>query len=354
MYSKNKSILYAFVAALLFGASAPLAKLFLIQIHPVLLASLLYLGSGLGLLFYKFILRSGQKDLNKEAKINRTDLPWLIGATISGGIAAPIVLLFSLKHTPAATASLIFSFEGVATVLIAFIAFREAIGKRIWLAVALVTIAVILLSVNLSGNREFSPWALGVVSACALWGLDNNFTRNISAKDPITIVVVKGITAGTLNLALALIIGNPFPGVVNILLACVVGFFCYGLSIVFFIYSLRGLGTARTSVYFAAAPFMGSALSFMIFREPPEPFFFIALPFIAIGVFLLVTEKHSHVHLHFEFEHDHVHDHLDRHHTHEHPSNVAMPTHSHPHKHVPVTHRHPHHPDLHHRHRHDH
>ena len=353
MHSKNKSIVYAFVAASLFGASAPLAKLFLIEIHPVLLASLLYLGSGLGLLFYKFILRIGQKDLNKEAKIGRADLPWLIGAIISGGIAAPIVLMFSLKYTPAATASLILNFEGVATIIIAFIAFREAIGKRIWLAVAFVTIAVILLAVNLSGNWGFSPGALGVVAACALWGLDNNFTRNISAKDPIIIVIVKGIAAGTLNLALAFIIGNPFPGLVNVLLACILGFFCFGLSIVFFIYSLRELGTARTSAYFATAPFIGSVLSFMIFRESPNTLFLAALPFIAIGAFLLFTEKHSHLHIHFEFGHDHIHDHLDRHHTHEHPVSGATQTHSHPHKHVPITHRHPHNPDIHHRHRHD-
>lgn len=353
MHSTNKSILYALVAASLFGASAPLAKLFLIRIHPVLLASLLYLGSGLGLLFYKFILRLGQKGLNKEAKIGRADLPWLMGATIAGGLAAPIVLLFSLKHTPAATASLILSFEGVATVLIAFIVFREAIGKRIWLAVALVTIAVVLLSVNLSGSWGFSPGVPGVAAACALWGLDNNFTRNISAKDPIMIVIVKGIAAGALNLALAFMIGAPFPGLANVLLAGILGFFCYGLSIVFFIYSLRELGTARTSACFAAAPFIGSALSFLIFREAPDALFLIALPFVVSGVFLLFSEKHAHRHMHFAFEHDHVHDHLDGHHAHEHAEGGASRTHAHPHKHAPVAHEHPHHPDIHHRHRHE-
>lgn len=353
MYSKNKSILYALVAASLFGASAPLAKLLLSDIQPVLLASFLYLGSGLGLLFYKFIRRITKNDPVKEAKIGRADLPWLVAATFFGGITAPIVLLFSLKHTPAATASLILNFEGVATALIAFIAFREAISKRIWLAVGFVTIAVILLSVDLSGKWGFSLGALGVATACVLWGLDNNFTRNISAKDPVAIVIVKGIVAGAISLAVALIIGNPLPGLVKVLLSCLLGLFCYGLSIVFFILSLRELGTARTSGYFATAPFIGSALSFLIFRELPNTLFFIALPFIVVGAFLLFTEKHTHLHTHFEFKHDHIHDHVDGHHTHEHSSSRVSQTHSHPHKHVPVNHKHPHNPDIHHRHSHD-
>ena len=350
MHSKGKSIFYALVAASLFGASAPFAKLLLIEIHPVLLAALLYLGSGVGLLFYKWIARVGQNDLKKEAALGKADLPWLIGATIAGGIAAPVVLLFSLKTTPAATASLILNFEGVATVLIAFLAFREAVGKRVWLAVALVTIAVVLLSIDRSGNWGISPGALGVAAACVLWGLDNNLTRNISAKDPIVIVIVKGIAAGAVNLALAFIVGSSFPGLPQALLACTLGFFCYGLSIVFFIFSLRELGTARTSAYFATAPFIGTALSFMIFREPPDALFFAALPFIGIGAFLLFTEKHSHRHRHYEFEHEHVHEHLDGHHAHEHSPDSAGLAHSHPHRHVSITHEHPHNPDIHHRH----
>jgi drug/metabolite transporter (DMT)-like permease len=353
MRSRNRSIFYALAAATLFGASAPLAKLLLADIHPVLLASFLYLGSGFGLLGYKLILGLGQKDRNKEAGLSRADLPWLAGAAITGGIAAPIVLLFSLKQTPAATASLILNFEGAATALIAFIAFREAVSRRIWLAVIMVTVAVVLLSVNLSGGWGFSLGALGVAAACVLWGLDNNFTRNISAKDPIVIVIVKGVAAGAVSLALALFLGNPFPGTEKILLACFLGLLCYGLSIVFFIFSLRELGSARTSAYFASAPFIGSALSFFIFREPPNALFYLALPLIVAGAFLLFTEKHSHLHTHFEFQHDHFHDHFDGHHTHGHPEGGASQKHSHPHPHDHVAHQHPHNPDIHHRHQHE-
>ncbi|MHB8156704.1 MAG: DMT family transporter [Desulfocucumaceae bacterium] len=353
MQSKKKSILYAFVAASLFGASAPFAKLLLADIHPVLLASFLYLGSGLGLLLYKIILRPGQKVMNQEAKLSRADLPWLTGAIISGGIAAPIVLLVSLKHTPAATASLILNFEGAATVLIACLVFREAVSRRILLAVSFITMAVILLSVDLSGKWGLSLWALGVSAACVLWGLDNNFTRNISAKDPVSIVIVKGLTSGGLSLVLAFIIGTPFPGLVKLSLSFILGFFCYGVSIVFFILSLRELGAARTSAYFAAAPFIGAALSGMIFRESPNVLFYAALPFIAVGAFLLYTEKHSHLHCHMALEHDHIHSHLDEHHAHGHPEGSSIKAHTHQHQHMPFKHKHPHNPDVHHRHNHD-
>jgi drug/metabolite transporter (DMT)-like permease len=212
MENKSKSIFYAFVAACLFGASAPLAKLLLNDIQPVVLASLLYLGSGFGLLIYKLFAGIAQKKSTQEARLSRTDLPWLLGATVSGGIAAPIVLMFSLRHTPAATASLLLNFEGVVTALIAAAAFREAISRRIWAAITCITVAIVLLSLDTSGKWGVSPGALGVLCACALWGVDNNFTRNISAKDPVVIVIVKGIAAGLVSLILALILGNTFPG----------------------------------------------------------------------------------------------------------------------------------------------
>lgn len=352
MISNKLSIFYAFVAACLFGASAPLAKLLLNDIQPVVLASFLYLGSGFGLLFYKLFLVIAQNKSNQEAPLSKTDLPWLLGAIISGGIAAPIVLMFSLKHTPAATASLLLNFEGVVTALIAAAAFHEAISKRIWAAVAFVTVAIVLLSLDPSGKWGVSPGALGVLCACALWGADNNFTRNISAKDPVVIVIVKGIVAGSVSLILALILGNTFPGGIHILLACILGLFCYGLSIVFFILSLRTLGTARTSAYFASAPFIGAALSVVIFREIPNTLFVISLLLFMIGAFLLFAEKHSHAHTHFKFEHDHIHDHCDEHHDHIHPAGSANNKHSHSHRHDRATHEHRHTPDIHHRHKH--
>lgn len=119
------SVVQALIAALLFGASAPLAKLLLGEVEPIPLAALLYLGSGIGLLGVKLFQRMNQKGLNSEAQIKQPDYVWLVGAIIAGGVAAPITLLFSLQHTPAATASLLLNFESVATTLIAFFRFQR-------------------------------------------------------------------------------------------------------------------------------------------------------------------------------------------------------------------------------------
>ena len=203
---KNRNIapmLKVIIAAALFGASAPLSKLLLSEIAPTLMASFLYLGSGIGLYVQRFVQRYFRSFLDNrfsdEARLTRNDLPWITGAVLVGGIAAPIVLMFGLKNTPASTASLLLNFEGVATTVIAVVAFKEAVGKRIWLAVLLITTASILLSWDSSRQWGFSLGAIGILSACVLWGIDNNFTRNVSSKDPLSIVTIKGLSAGTFS-----------------------------------------------------------------------------------------------------------------------------------------------------------
>ncbi|MCL5020554.1 MAG: DMT family transporter [Bacteroidetes bacterium] len=262
MQSKKTAIIYILISTLLFGASAPLAKLLLGAIQPVMLAALLYLGSGFGLLIYKLILHAFGRKAGREAGMKRGDFPWLIGSVLAGGVGAPVVLMFSLKSTPASTASLLLNFEGVATALIAGFAFHEAIGKRIWLAVALITTASIILSLNVTGSWGFSIGSLGILGACFLWGIDNNFTRNISLKNPLDIVIVKGIAAGSFSFVLALTVGNRLPGFHATLFSLALGLLSYGLSIVFFILAMRDLGSARTSAYFASAPFIGMAISY--------------------------------------------------------------------------------------------
>src|ERR1035437_5469076 len=259
--SHISSIVQALIAALLFGASAPLAKLLLGEIEPIPLAAFLYLGSGIGLLGVKLFQHMKQQGLDSEAQINTPDYLWLAGAIIAGGVAAPIILLFSLKITPAATASLLLCFEGVATTLIAFFAFNESISRRAGWAIALITLASIFLSINLNAEWGFSLGSLGIVAACILWGIDNNFTRNISAKDPLIIVTIKGLGAGGFSLVLALILGNNIPALNVILSAMVLGCLSYGISIVLFIHALRGLGAARTSALFSTAPLTGIILS---------------------------------------------------------------------------------------------
>ena len=342
-------IIQALIAALLFGASAPLAKLLLGEVEPIPLAAFLYLGSGLGLLGIKLFQRINQQGLNSEAQIKKPDYGWLAGAIIAGGIAAPIILLFSLQSTPAATASLLLSFEGVATTLIAFFAFKESISRRAWWAIALITLASIFLSVNLNAEWGFSLGALGIIAACILWGIDNNFTRNISAKDPLTIVTIKGLGAGSFSLGMAMILGNKLPAWEVVLGALVLGSLSYGASIVLFIHAMRGIGAARTSALFSSAPLAGMLLSFLLYREFPSWMFIFAFPLMVAGTLFLVSEEHEHDHVHEMTIHEHAHVHDDGHHEHE---GDCAQKHSHIHKHDKLVHAHHHMPDLHHRHTH--
>ena len=343
------SVIQALIAALLFGASAPIAKLLLGEVEPIPLAAFLYLGSGIGLLGIKLFQRINQQGVNDEAQVEKSDFKWLLGAIVAGGVAAPITLLFSLKNTPAATASLLLNFEGVATTLIAFFAFKESISRRAWWAIALITIASIFLSINFNAEWGFSIGALGIIAACVLWGVDNNFTRNISAKDPLVIVTIKGLGAGSFSLIMALFLGNNLPSWEVILGALVLGSLSYGASIVLFIHAMRGLGAARTSALFSTAPIAGIILSILIYQEFPSWLFIVALPLMVVGAFLLVNDEHEHHHIHEMVIHEHSHSHDDGHHEHEHDREFAK-KHSHVHTHDELTHSHHHMPDLHHRH----
>lgn len=347
MYPK----LQAIVAALLFGASAPLAKLLLADIHPVMLAALLYLGCGLGLMVVGLTqsLHGGVR--SREAGLALPDIPWLIGAITAGGVAAPIILMVSLKNTPAATASLLLNFEGVATSVIALLIFKEALGKRIWYAIGLITLASVILTWDAQGAWGLSWGAAGVLLACIFWGLDNNFTRNISAKNPLSIVTVKGIAAGSVSLGIALATGGALPPMPILLASLILGFFSYGLSIILFILAMRSLGAARASGFFSSAPFIGAVISLIMFKESPAITFLVAVPFMVAGAALILWEDHRHLHRHEQLQHVHRHSHDDGHHNHQHGENVDE-EHSHWHVHPVLEHQHHHMPDIHHRHTH--
>jgi drug/metabolite transporter (DMT)-like permease len=339
-------VLQALLAAVFFGASAPVAKILLGDLAPVYLAAFLYLGSGSGIAIVKFTQRVRLKDV--EAGIRRADFPWLGGAIVSGGVLAPIVLLVSLQTTPASTASLLLNFESVGTTLIALFFFREAISRRAWTAILVITFASIFLSTDFTGGLGLSFGALGILLACVLWGLDNNFTRNISGKDPLAIVAWKGLVAGTFSFFLAWILGNPFPSMTTILGTLILGFISYGLSTMLFIRSLRGLGAARTSALYGTAPLAGVLLSILIFGELPSFLFGIAAALMIGGALLLINENHTHSHVHTVIFHEHSHRHDDHAHSHD----VMDGIHSHEHEHPAEEHAHDHMPDIHHRHGH--
>ncbi len=344
--------LQALLAALLFGASAPFAKLLLGEIQPVLLAALLYLGSGFGLLLIRLAWRGPADATEREAQLGASDMAWLAGAVAAGGVAAPIVLMFSLRNTPAATASLLLNFESVATTVIALLVFREAISRRAWISIAVITLSSMLLTFDPGARWGFSIGALGILAACTLWGIDNNFTRNICGKDPLTIVTLKGLVAGTFSLFLALALGNHLPSVSVVLRAMLLGCLSYGLSITLFVRAMRGLGAARTSALFGASPLAGVMLSLFLFRALPSGLFWAALALMVVGALLLLGEQHEHAHLHEATVHEHAHSHDDGHHDHVHEREPAS-VHSHPHSHDELRHDHHHMPDLHHRHAHE-
>jgi drug/metabolite transporter (DMT)-like permease len=354
IWTKLNPMMLAVLAATLFGASAPVAKMLLGKIEPIPLAAFLYLGSGAGVLLFKAVRRVGSGPERTEARIRTVDIPWLVGAVAVGGVAAPVVLMFSLRTTPASTASLLLNFEGVATALLAAFVFREAIGGRAWVAIACITAGSILLTLDLRGSWMVSVGALGVIAACVLWGLDNNLTRNLSGKDPLSIVAVKGIAAGGFSLILAIIVRSPFPEPPVALVAMLLGSLSYGISIALFILAMRSLGAARTSAFFGTAPFVGALLSILLLGEIPNVLMIISLPILVVGAVLLLSEKHAHRHVHGAIVHDHRHNHREDHHRHDHMEEdiSGEGVHAHPHTHQAMEHSHDHKPDNHHRHGH--
>jgi drug/metabolite transporter (DMT)-like permease len=244
---------------------------------------------------------------------------------------------------------LLLNFEGVGTTLIALLFFKEAIGRRAWTAIIVITLASIFLSTNFKSGFGFSLGALGIILSCVLWGVDNNFTRNISGKDPLAIVAWKGLVAGTFSFFLAFFLGNPFPSAMTILGTLILGFVSYGLSTMVFIRSMRGLGAARTSALYGTAPLAGVLLSIIIFGEFPSFLFIIAAILMIGGALLLINEQHEHSHVHTALFHEHSHRHADPAHGHDEVDGV----HSHEHEHPAEEHAHDHMPDIHHRHGHE-
>lgn len=341
----------ALLAALLFGASTPLAKLLVGDTSPILLAGLLYAGSGLGLGAWLLLRRATNRKTDAEAQLQRRDLPWLAGAVLFGGILGPILLMLGLAHTPASSASLLLNLESVLTAVLAWVVFRENVDLRIFLGM----VAIVAGGTLLAGDFSSDGWnwgALAIAGACACWAIDNNLTRVVSGGDPVQIAAIKGGIAGAINVGIALAVGQRLPGVATLLSAGAVGFAGYGISLVAFVLALRHLGSARTGAYFSTAPFVGAALSLALLREVPSSAFWIAGVLMGLGVWLHLSESHAHEHTHEAMEHEHAHVH-DEHHQHDHEFDWdGKEPHAHPHRHEPMTHSHPHFPDLHHRHRH--
>lgn len=351
MNNMRFGIVLALLSAVLFGASTPVAKMMLGGVDPWMMAALLYLGAGAGLASVHLSRRVLRLPV-VEAPLRRSDVPWLAAVIMAGGLAGPLFLMFGLVRTDAAGASLLLNLEGLTTMGIAWLVFRENVDRRLLLGAFAILAGAVLLSWQ--GRASLDWGAVLIAAACLSWGIDNNLTRKLSSADPVQIAMLKGLVAGTVNLALALMQGATLPGAGIILAAAAVGFLGYGVSLVLFVLGLRSLGTARTGAYFSLAPFIGALLSLTLFDEPLTVRLVTAGGLMAAGLWIHLAERHDHDHAHETLEHEHRHTH-DEHHQHEHgPDDTAGEPHSHWHRHKPLTHRHPHFPDLHHRHGHKH
>lgn len=338
----------ALLSAVLFGASAPFAKLLLGVVSPQLLAGLLYLGAGVGLA----LVHGGRAVLGipaQEAPLRRHDVPWLAAVVLCGGVAGPLLLMLGLSRTSAATGSLLLNLEGLATMLIAWVVFRENVDRRLLLGALAILVGAAVLSWNGEGVHLDAGSAF-IAAACLAWGTDNNLTRKLSSADPVVTAAIKGIAAGCVNVTLALLLGASTPPLMTIGAAALVGFLGVGVSLVLFMLALRHLGAARTGAYFSLAPFIGAVIALALLHEPLTVQIAVAGLLMGVGLWLHLAERHEHEHIHEVMEHEHVHLH-DEHHQHTHDGLVTEP-HSHRHRHGPLRHTHPHYPDLHHQHGH--
>ena len=347
----KRPLIFIVISAALFGISPPLAKLLVKDISPVALAGLLYLGAFIGLSLYSIGRRKNATDPYKKAvPLERKDFPWLAGALLTGGVIGPISLMKGLTLVSGFSASLLLNLEGVATSIIAVLFFKENAGKRLWLALGCMTSAAVFLTWEPGPGKFSIAGPLLILFAMVCWGIDNNLTSMISDKDPIQIAKIKGFVAGMISLSLALTLGTKMPlDLTMIGFALLLGSCSYGVSLVLFIKGLRGLGSFRAGGFFSIAPFVGAMASLVILREWIGWVMFPAAGLMMIGVWLIVSERHSHTHLHNTVTHMHSHNHDDMHHLHEHSVTSHEP-HTHEHMHIELAHAHVHWPDTHHRH----
>jgi drug/metabolite transporter (DMT)-like permease len=349
----RRAILYALASAALFGASTPVAKVLLGAIHPAVLAGLLYCGAGVGIAFLRRLAPAVLPASDAlQVPLNQKDFAWLAGAIAAGGVAGPLLLMFGLARTEAATASLLLTLEGAATALLAWFVFRENFDRRIALGMLCLLAGALVLSWSGAPSLDDLLGPLAILAACFAWGLDNNLTRKVSLADPLQITELKGLVAGPINIVLGLWAGGAIALSPLALVAGITGFFGYGVSLVLYVLALRHLGAARTGAYFSTAPFVGAVIAVVALGENVTLGLLLAGALMGLGVWLHVTEHHEHDHAHEPLDHAHPHVH-DAHHHHAHePGDPAGEPHTHRHRHGALTHAHPHVPDMHHQHRH--
>ena len=319
--NKLKAIMFAFLAAVFYAINVPISKVLLQHVGPTTMAALLYLGAGIGIGMMSLF---NKKDREKAESLTKAELPYIVGMIVLD-IAAPIFLMLGISYGSSANASLLGNFEIVATTVIALILFKEAVTKRLWVAIGLITLSSILLSFEGTDSFHFSYGSLLVIMATVCWGLENNCTRELSSKSTYQIVMLKGLCSGLGALVISLIKKESFPGFGYIAIALALGFVAYGLSIFMYVRAQNVLGAAKTSAYYAVNPLIGALLAFVFLSESLSWMYVIALIVMVIGSALVVVDtlirQHDHEHQH-TFTHSHggsTHTHTVRHsHVHKH------------------------------------
>ncbi len=339
--TKVVAVLIGLISAAAFGVATPLSKMFVQEMNPFLLAGLFYLGAGIGLIPFGIV---GLKDISAVRLSSNYRL--LGGMVLFGGILGPVFLLMAIRLASATSVSLWLNLELVATATLGFFVFKDHLDKRGWAGVVLSVIAGGILSYGGGANGILA--GLLVMLACVCWGIDNHCTALIGNLSPVQSTIIKGLCAGGTNFIIGLMLSNGRIGSSPVVSVMLVGFLCYGVSIVLYIYSAQRLGAVRSQMLFSIAPFFGVLFSMFLLKESLSAVQMISGLLLAGSVGLILTERHEHAHEHAEMEHVHQHDHDDLHH--EHHEGVVQGAHSHFHKHAKTRHVHPHAPDLHHRH----
>ena len=351
--TQTRGAAMALGAALLFGGSTPYSKLLLVEMGPLTLAALLYLGAGLALLVTLPVQRRARVEGAAEAALRVADLPLLVAAILCGAILGPSLLMYGLDRVTAVTGSLLLNLEPPLTIVIAVVLFREHLGGRQAAAAAMILAGTVLVGYRPGETGSQWPGILAVALASLSWAIDTNLNQRLSLRDPVALGAIKCLVGGVLILASALFAGETWPPIPGVGRALILGAISYGASIVLFFRALRELGAARVAAYFATAPFVGALAAVAVLGERLRSADLLAMGLMAAGLGLLLRETHDHEHVHEELEHDHAHSH-DAHHQHGHgKENAVAGRHAHPHRHAPIVHTHPHVPDLHHRHGHD-
>ncbi|MBN1166036.1 MAG: EamA family transporter [Methanospirillaceae archaeon] len=349
---------YALAAAMLFGAAYPFSKLLLSGMGPVTLSAAVYAGAALATGIYYFGTRfvlPGR--VSRETPLLQADIPWIAGSILIGCIGATTLLMISLQYTDAASASLLLSFEGVTTTLIAVCIFREHVGIRVGIALFLITTACLLVSYEPGAVLGISLGSAGVLLTTVAWGIETNLNRHLSGRDPVLLNFIRALISTTALFGIAALFSEPIPSLPFLAGALILGIFSFsGIAAIWFFLALRGLGAARTGSIIGTNPVIGIIVSICIFQIIPENLFYPAFLCVILGLVLLFSEQHSHLHIHEDERHEHSHNHLDGHHSHTHnPSDPPVGRngyHSHLHHHDELVHNHPHRPDIHHRHSH--